>query len=167
MADRRPKQWFDADVALPTLTNAVAQFDQLSVPGDELRTLTVTRIIMDLQLAPASLIASPQRGNLKVTVGVGLATTDAIAAGVGSLPNIFSNVSFPIRGWLYKGAMFSSWENESGVVEVDEIQIMHLDLGAMRKLDNGVLFITAGSELISGTSYSLDLFGHCRFLCLT
>ena len=166
MADRRSRQWFDADVAVQTMVSGTPQFDQLSVPGDELRTLTVARIIVDLNLTPSSLSAA-QQGGMKCTIGVGLATTDAIGVGITALPDIFSNVSFPIRGWLFKGAMFSTWESPTGVVEHGVVETRHLDLGAMRKLDNGVLYIVAGVETFDGAGYTCDLIGHCRFMCLT
>ncbi len=136
------------------------------MPGDELRTLTLGRLILDLAYTPASASAT-NRAVLKLTVCIGVATTAAVAAGVGSLPSPFSNVEFPARGWLYKGMMFQVMENETGVVEILLPEIRHLDLGAMRKLDNGVLFLVAGQELVSGTDYPTDLTGHCRFMCFT
>ena len=166
MADRRPRQWFDADLEFDSLTVGTALVDQLSFAGDEVRTLTVTRLIIDMILVPTSISAS-NVGIIQCTLGVGVATTVAVTAGVTALPSPTDNAEFPARGWLYKGMTFLMMDNTTGSIEILVPGIRHLDLGAMRKIDNGLLFAVAEIELVSGTAFQCDLRGHVRFLCLT
>lgn len=166
MADRRPRQWFDSDVFLEDVTVGTPELQQLSVAGDEVRTLTVTRIIADLAWVPAAM-ANNNTAVLRLTLGIGVATTAAIGAGVASLPSIISNVEFPARGWLYKGVMHIAMHTATGAQGFIQWERRHLDLGAMRKLDNGLLFLVAQAEVVSGTAFVTDLDGHLRFLCLT
>ena len=57
--------------------------------------------------------------------------------------------------------------NASGTVEDFMVVPVHVDVGASRKVDKGVLFLAADPSMAFGASFGVRLIGLLRSLCLT
>ena len=163
----RPRAWGDTLVEF-----AIASAGVVSTPLNLLTTLspsdtiTVARLIGHLTVLPTSLIST---GNhvTNIDMGIGVASIEAFAATAGlPLPSIAADV--PIRGWLWRERLTMAHHNDDGTedsyVKWPEVRF---DLGAMRKVDRGVLYFHAIVSLSGGTFVSITVHGLIRAMCIT
>jgi len=98
-------------------------------------------------------------------VGIGVASVEAFGVGGASLPRASLESEYPPRGWLY----IASKPVEEKVA-TEGIHLLHaqfqFDLGAMRKIDKGILFLQVEQNniIVGGV---MSMVGRVRSLCLT
>ncbi len=99
-----------------------------------------------------------------VDVGIGVTAVDAFLT-AGAVPNPSGSDNYPPRGWLYVATQPVAQQAESAGV-LNSVARFQFDLGAMRKIDKGVLFLTIiqNNILVGG---SMRVIGRTRVLCLT
>jgi len=127
-------------------------------------TLTVTRIIGRL-LAIPSVVANATVSAQRVSIGIGVSSPEAFAAGALPLPEVMTD--FPPRGWLYREHGILVNQQDSGTVEAWHFPEFVFDIRGQRKIDKGTLFMSWTQEdLIAGTT-TTKLVGLVRVLCLS
>jgi len=165
MASNRNRAWADQRFNIGALIAGATQTrDLLSgtpIPSDN---ITAIRLIVDLWAMyepSATLVDSLSI----VSFGVGVASVEAFTVGGTSLPNPDAVGEFPPRGWLYVDSQPVHQRAEStGVIE--SMAHFKVDLGAMRKVDKGILFASIRQENIV-VGGAMRVVGRVRTLCLT
>ncbi len=163
----RRRAWADFFVDL-NLANEVPQSVDLLTQAPDLDTITVARIIGRLHAAPDDL-TSQIDGRMIVDIGIGVASVEgfAVAASAG-LPIVSGGASSPPRGWLYRDEMSIIKVHSTGTTfEIMKDDRVRFDLGAMRKIDKGVLFFIAEADGAAGTAFNVKLTGPIRCMILT
>jgi len=160
----RPMAWADLRLTLTTLITGVAQNLDILENAPTVDTLTVVRIVGDffMMYSPNSTVVD----SLSITdVGIGVASLEAFNAGGTSLPKPSAETEYPARGWLYCNSMPVSQQAEStGVLNTQAHY--KFDLGGMRKIDKGILFLSLQQTdiLVGG---NMRVIGRVRALCKT
>ena len=168
MADRRNRAWVD-EIVNENLSTAVLAKDLLVDAGAPLSdTITIARLVIDMVIVPESVelnVSSVQR----IDIGIGVSSTAAFAvAAGGGLPDPRLVAEVPPRGWLWKTSQVFVYSNSATFgIETYLYPRVKADLGAMRKLDKGTLFMVMAKTTLSHTASDLDISGSIRVLCLT
>jgi len=162
----RRRGWADFMVNLD-LADAVPQSANLLTTAPDNDNMTVARIIGRLRAVHTSPTAQVD-SRMIVNVGIGVSSAEAFAvATAAGLPVISAADSSPARGWL--------WRDQGSVIKVHstgttyEIMVtadFHFDVGAMRKVDKGILFLIAQIDDVSGTPANILLTGLVRSMYL-
>ncbi len=163
----RRRAWCDFFVN-QQLVEGTPQSANLLTQAPDLDTMTVARLIGRLYVSHDSLTAQVD-SRMMVEVGIGVASQEAFAvAGAAGLPIVGAAASAPPRGWLYRGEMQAIKVHSSGTTyEVMMPDKDKFDLGAMRKVDKGVLFLIADTKLVGGTTATIRMTGLIRTMVLT
>jgi len=126
-------------------------------------TLTVIRLVGSLQLYPNTFTTNTD-GAQRVDFGIGVASKEAFTAGI--VPDPAAGNEYPALGWL--------WAHTAAVLQAGVVTnnfnvwpYIGFDIGAMRKIDKGILYLTWDNNNLSGTSFTVSLSGRIRALCLT
>ena len=158
----RGRVWDDTNInsSLTSGTGVVLQ-----LVNQDIKDLTSVRVVARLKFQPASVSATNQ-GQMLCDVGIGIASLDAFNVGITAIPDVTNTAAFPPRGWVWKSKLFCAMENNTGSVEFVKEDVLDIDIRAMRKLDRGILYLTAETNGISGTPFATRLIGLVRVLCL-
>ena len=154
----------DTIFSVATLVAGTPQHSNLLLNAPTVDTLTAVRVIGDLwfMYQPDSTVVD----SLSIsTLGIGVTSVEAFAAGGVSMPDPSNDAQYPPRGWLYVNSQPVSQQAESTGV-LNHMAHFKFDVRAMRKVDKGILFstITNTNIIIGG---SMRVVGHVRALCLT
>ena len=122
------------------------------------RTATVIRTIVDLWVHSATVAGA--WGTSEDWYGIGVTPTQAFNGGVADVADPFIQDEHSTRGWLLKSMCVSS-QNGTGTPIVTHC---HADIRTMRKVENGVVFLTVAHEPVSGTAFPLEVRGLVRLL---
>ena len=156
-AVRRGSTWIDTVLDTDIVTGGEDLVDLMAgMDTDERRGMTVTRMLLCLYV-----IANPHGavdGVQVVDLGIGVASTEAFAAGVVSNPNV--NTEFPIRGWLYRCRHVVIDDSTPGYPS----PVIKEDLHAMRKIDTGTAFLVIVNTPNQGTTFTVSVIGTIRML---
>ena len=164
MTMRRPRAWADAFINVTIADGAdTAPIDLLVGVVNKLDTFTAIRIIGRLLVYPAS-IASAVTAAQRVAIGIGVTALEAFSAGAVPDPD---GSEYPPRGWLFAESAIMIDQQSSGTVESWHYPEFKFDVGAMRKVDKGVLFCTFSNNNVVGTGNTVRVSGRIRVLCLT
>ena len=150
------------------LVDATPQQADLLTQAPDLDTITVTRLIGRLYLVHNDLNAQVD-SHMAVNLGIGVASVEGfgVAASAG-LPIVGAAASSPPRGWLYRTQMDCLKVHATGTTnEITIRDMVSFDIGAMRKVDQGVLFFLAESFDLAHSAATVRLTGLVRALCLT
>ncbi len=131
-------------------------------------TLTVARIIGLIGFDYTE--TDENQGTQVVYVGIGVSSVEAFTAGVLSLPDPRSDTEYPPRGWLFVEQRIVAQTlpgATAGASVWRQRAQFQFDLGGMRKVDKGRLFMVTRNEVFSGTGAALVSVGRTRGLCLT
>jgi len=157
MAGRRATDWIDTLVALSVATGAQVNVSLMTgVAPINVRRQTLARSIFDIGMTSASVAGA--YGVQKISIGIGVVSQEAFAAGVLPDPEVAGDQ--PSRGWVYRTVCLVA-QNGSGA------QVVYGctgDIRAMRKLDDGEMFFVATSTAVVGTTFTTSLNGIVRQL---
>ncbi len=158
-----PNLWidtmFDDDVASGSET-LIAIDAPLSATERRMLRHTLTRLILRLTITPN--VRDAGEGDAIISVGVGVASTEAFSAGTVANPSV--GTDFPTRGWLYR-ARFRLFQVAADLPQVFPIEIDR-DLRAQRKMENGRLFIVVENAPNLGVAVVANIVGVTRCLFL-
>ena len=128
-------------------------------------TITVARLLINFEaFITGSVTVSSAQG---ITVGVGVASSEAFAIGTTALPDPLLDTEYPPRGWLYAGSKICYLHVVAGVGVAKQDASFQLDLRGMRKIDKGKLFLLILNNNFTGGVGTIDVHGRARALCLT
>ena len=127
---------------------------------------TVTRLVVGMDLH----IGNPDTNAVsvaRVNLGVGVATEEGFDAGQASIPSPAVTTEFPIHGWLWRAQYTVIFSNSATFgIEMHVGPRIDLDLRAARKVDKGILYLSATNIPIQGT-LDWEMTGLVRALMLT
>jgi len=158
-----PRLWIDTNFD-DNITTSVAVLKSLMTGVSAAQTrfdqMTLLRTIIGFNVG--RLTHDSGEGSEIVSVGIGLASQEAFAAGSVSDPE--TPTDFPIRGWVWRGRyrIFGFAADDPTIFT----QRIDLDLRAKRRLENGETFLNATLANIEGTNSTARLDGIVRQLWL-
>jgi len=164
MASSRRRTW--ADTKLDGNVLAVGNAVELNLLADApvSDTLTVARIIGDVTAMYTVNITVTDSLSV-VDLGIGVASSEAFNVGGAALPSIDVTDEYPPRGWLY-AASLPVWEKAESTGVISVVARFVFDLGAMRKIDKGILYLLMKNNNIT-IGGSMQVVGRVRVMCLT
>ena len=161
----RPRAWADL-IWSAEITNG-SEMTPLDILADlspnPIDTITVTRLVAGLHVF-MDMTNQEVQGIMRLDLGVGVCAASAFTAGV---PNPAVSTEYPARGWLYVTTRWLSQNSGANSSQSQHQQSWDVDIGAMRKIDKGVLFVAATANLVDGSAIDLRVGGRIRALCLT
>ena len=161
---RRRRAWADT-IVNEAISSGGQIIENLLANAPTVDTLTVSRMVGYLEVTP--IITSEVEYMQIIDVGIGVVSVDAFAAGAGSLPNPTVETDYPSLGWLY-AARRMTWQFKAGNNEQQRhVAVFDFDIGAMRKIDKGRLFMMVSNSQGQGTATAATIIGRIRALCLT
>jgi len=128
-------------------------------------TITTARIVGRVECSQGSL--DDNESMQAIDIGIGVSSREAFTIGVTALPDPNNSSDYPPRGWLYVARRMVSQHAATGVGWSVHVGSFDFDLGAMRKIDKGVLFMVAKNTNIDGIATNVRMLGRVRVLCLT
>ena len=126
-------------------------------------TITVARLLINLEFT-AQVTAAISHTQL-ITVGVGVCSAESFAVGVSAMPDPTQDTEYPSRGWLYVATKMQMVKSDA-LGSIEKTAVFDADLGALRKIDKGILFLWLENNLAFGTSANVQVVGRTRALCL-
>jgi len=162
----RGRLWQDTRIS-QTMVSTTGQVLEIAAGSNEGQAqLTVVRMVGHLFFRAQSPNSTNQAA-MQCDMGVAVVTTEALVAGIASVPDPTLSTSFPARGWLWRDAIVTEEMNGTGTVEIYKAGELVFDIRSQRKLDRGKLVFIAETNPVTGTGYTTTLHGWLRCLCLT
>ena len=158
-----PRVWldtlFDSDVAsgAQSITSLVLDWDRTELRSTQ---MTLLRTIVGLDLGYT--VHDAGEGSQAISIGIGITSLEAFTAGVIPDPNVA--IEYPVRGWIwrYKCRVFGFAADQPAVFT----RRIDIDLRAMRKLENGVCYMTVNNDPVEGVASAIRRVGLVRQLWL-
>ncbi len=94
--------WLDDTTSVTVADGATSILNPTATYVDDKKGLTITRIIVSFQCRAASEVGGAL-GFQRVSMGLGMASDDAIEQGSAALPDPAVEAEFPVSGWLFRG----------------------------------------------------------------
>ena len=165
MTMRRRRAWADQRFDGATLTAGARTISNLLANAPTIDTMTVSRIVgyLDIGLPVLTEIESSH----VIDVGIGVSSLEAFTLGETALPDPQQESEYPPRGWLYVATKLSWQFKAASGDQQAQHAIFEFDLGGMRKIDKGVLFLSMEGTLNDGAASTPEVVGRVRSLCLT
>ncbi len=142
--------WLDDTTSVTVADGATSILNPTATYVDDKKGLTITRIIVSFQCRAASEVGGAL-GFQRVSMGLGMASDDAIEQGSAALPDPAVEAEFPVSGWLFRGTKLIILGVDPSVANW---VTWELDLRAQRKLLYGDLFLRHGSTNVAGGAFS-------------
>ena len=156
-----PRLWIDTSINLDAASGAsvnISLMTGVSSVQTRFDQMTLLRTIVGIDIANA--VHDSGEGSQKASVGIGLASQEAFAAGTLSDPE--TNTDFPTRGWVWRaGYRIYGFAADQPAVFNRRID---LDLRSMRKLENGEMFFQMANQAVEGATAVVKALGFIRQL---
>ena len=167
---RRRRAWADVlytDLALPSGGSIITNL-LVGSGAPVVDTLTSVRIIVGVDVYSDDI--NENEYMQAVDLGIGVSSAEAFATGVTALPDPNTAGDYPPRGWIFVERRTAMQSLPTGGTPTAMWRMnprFEVDLGAMRRIDKGVLFAIWRSAQGGATAQTLNLNGRIRTLCLT
>ncbi len=156
---RRQTDWVDTVVDLTIGSGSQANVSLVTgLAPVNLRGITLGRTLVRLTLNSATIAGA--FGAQSVNAAIGVTSQEAFAAGV--LPDPDVSGDKPSRGWIYRDHVGVGQNGVGSPVIFD----MRADIRALRKLENGELFLIVTSDPVTGTAFTVECRGLVRALMI-
>ena len=129
-----------------------------SAADTRLAQMTLLRTIIGVDIAYT--VHDSGEGSQKVSLGIGITSQEAFAAG--TLPDPVLATDYPTRPWIWRAEyrVFGFAADQPTIFT----RRLDLDIRAMRKLENGEVFIVVDNFPIEGVTASITVLGLIRQL---
>ena len=124
------------------------------------RGMTIVRTLVHIEFRKTA--GTGVAGVMAVDVGIGVASADAFAAGVASVPDVTDPAAEPPRGWIYRSRV--SMVDDSTQYPAD--RVMDADIRGKRRLDAGTLYLVVEGNTVFGSGFVINVGGIIRTLLL-
>ncbi len=159
MPSRRATDWIDSTVLQQTATGSQDLVSLMTgVAPVNVRRQTLIRTIIELRCY--SVTVAGAWGTQLVSIGIGIASQEAFAAGTVPDPNIANDQ--PSRGWIFRTQVVVAQNGIGGSVIFE----VRADIRSQRKLDDGECYIVINNDTDLGTSFEVRTTGLVRQLWL-
>ncbi len=155
----RPGFWIDSVVSMTLVAGVQVNIDMMGVASfsESRRGWTLVRTIIGLDVAYA--VHDSGEGSHLVSLGIGIASTEALSSGTGiAEPDV--PAEHPQAGWLYRAQyrIFGFAADQPAVysARIDK------DIRAKRKLGNGLSIFSGNSSILEGAASTLRVNGIIR-----
>jgi len=128
-------------------------------------TLTLVRLVMDLNFHYIVTNTLSDSDSI-VDVGVGVTSKEGFDAGAASVPDPQDQTAYPPRGWIYVNSLYVGQALTADTGVWNNHGIIKADIGAMRKVDKGILFMRVANTNLN-VGGAMEVTGRVRALCLT
>ena len=158
-----PTLWIDTiiDEDVPSVgQNRVSLMTGVSSVQTRFDRMTLTRTIVGIDIAYT--VHDSGEGSQQMSLGIGVASQEAFAAG--TLPDPNSATDFPTRGWVWR-AMYRVYGFAADQPAVFNARV-DKDVKAQRKLENGEAYIVINNDPIEGVAGVVRVIGLIRQLWL-
>jgi len=157
--------WIDNLVNAPLGSGALAVQGlngTFTTEATRLAQMTLLRTIIGLDVAYT--VHDSGEGSQQVALGIGIAETDAFAAGVGSLPDPGVESDFPRLPWVWRARyrIFGFAADQPTIFT----RRLDLDIRAQRKLGNGISYLILSNTPQEGVAATVSVTGYIRQLWL-
>ena len=153
----RMTDWIDTSVGFTIATSAQTSLSLMTgVAPVNMRGMTLIRTILTLDCF--SVTTAGAWGVQILSIGIGVASQEAFAAGVFPDPNTMTDK--PPRGWVYRTSRCVAQNGASAPV----IMEIRADIRGARKIENGELYIVVDNDPIVGTTFTARVQGLARTL---
>ena len=122
------------------------------------RGMTLIRTIIHIEMFSNTVAGA--YGVQVVSAGIGVASQEAFAIGATAISDPQTESDKPTRGWVWRTQIAVS-QNGTGL---DLVRTISRDIRAVRKLENGELFIVFDSDPGVGTAFTMSVRGLVRTL---
>jgi len=155
--------WIDTLVNSDVASNGQEAVDlTVDFTSEETRLAQLTLMRSILRIDIAYTVHDSGEGSQRLSLGLGVESQEAFAAGVHPDPNVAGD--FPARGWVYRGSWrvfgFAADQPAVNVARVD------LDMRSRRKLENGLSFAVMDNTPMEGVAAVVRVTGWIRQLWL-
>jgi len=160
---RRATTWRDTFISSTIVADAAQTpiaLSDVTVPKLEAND-TVIRVLLMLQFCEAAL--NTAKAVISMNIGVGVTSQEAFSAGTTAMPDVNITVDKPRLGWLVRGELMVPSSGSDATRPVP-VAVYERDIRAMRKVENGVLFLLLRSNTELGTGFSSFARGLVRCL---
>ena len=168
MTTRRPRTWADRLYTDQGIASGSVFIDNLLTNAPTRDTITVARLIGKLQVHTAS--TDETESSQIIDLAIGVSSVEAFNLGATALPDPNTEGDYPPRGWLYATRVYYEQTLPTGGTPTAMwrvLPVIEFDLGAMRRIDKGVLFMIVRNTSIDGAATNMRLTGRVRAMCLT
>ncbi len=148
----RTPYWVDTFANNSIATGGVERLSLLGgLSAADKRGITVVRLLIHIMAD----VSSPNvvLGHSVMFFGIGVSSTEAFALGVTALPDPDAGADRPARGWLYRDFIMCRDNTAEGESREGELRA---DVRAMRKVDDGELFMTLKNVNIASTGFTIQ-----------
>ena len=148
----RKTRWLDNFTNL-TIASGGTSVQNLRGPESniDLQGMTLTRTIMRLTMQSTTVAGA--WGSMRMGIGVGVASEQALLAGAGSIPNPDDEVAYPPGGWILRDRRSVTQNGVGGQIAFD----FFWDLRAQRRLVGGQPFIVIHNDADLGTAFNVKV----------
>ena len=153
--------WIDSKVDIDVASAGTENVSLITgfQPGDtRLAQMTLLRTIIGIDVA--NVVMDSGEGSQSVSLGIGVTSQVAFTAASLPIPNLAT--SFPSKPWIWRAA-YRIW----GVAADQPIVFtrrIDLDIRAMRKLENGEVFLIVANIAQEGVANAINVSGYIRQL---
>ena len=158
-----PRIWIDTIVNVAIASGAqslISLMTGVSAVQPRFDRMTLLRTIVGLDIAYT--VHDSGEGSQSFSVGIGVASQEAFAAGTVSDPE--TDTDFPTRGWVWRARyrIFGFAADQPAIFT----RRVDIDLRAQRKLENGEAFIVMTNGALEGVVTAVSPLGLVRQLWL-
>jgi len=100
-------------------------------------------------------------------MGIGVSAAEAFNATPPVLPDPSTSSETPARGWLYSASMTIFKDTLVATGHRMNFPELVFDIGAMRKVDKGICYLTMQNISAFGTTFTVNMVGRVAALCMT
>ena len=158
---RRQMKWSNTNVNSSIVSGGTGLLSNLGgvLTTAQLEESTLVRTIICLTIVPVTPVAVSVDAQL-TALGVGVAGSDAVGVGGGSVANPSVAAEEPMQGWLYQ-CMY--WVLENSGVQAPAL-LVEKDMRSSRKVGSGTPFIRFENNAGAGTPFTVRIVGSVRTL---
>ncbi len=155
----RRTKWSDRVTNDSISSGAQSLFNLMgSLDIDERQGITTIRFI--IHLFGLATVTSGAIGVQKVDFGIGLVSSDSLAAS--AVPDPLTNTARPVGGWLWRDTIPVLDDSTHSMPPIE----IKYDIRTGRKMQGGELIMIVNNTPVSGTAFSVRLVGVIRILFL-
>jgi len=158
-----PRVWIDTGISAPLgegSQTVLSLMSGVSATQTRFDRMTLLRTIVGVDIAYT--VHDSGEGSQAISLGIGIASQEAFAAGTVADPEI--DTDFPTRGWVWRARyrVFGFAADQPAVFT----RRIDIDLRSQRKLENGEAFIIISNGSFEGVASAVTTFGLIRQLWL-
>ena len=155
--------WIDTSANVDVVSGGTGFVNLMTGMADiDIRTAAITLLRTIIRLDLAYTVHDSGEGSQRVSLGIGVASSEAASAGIAATPNPEVMTEFPTRGWVWRAQYrIFGFAADQPAVYVRELDI---DLRGRRKMENGEGYLSLANVALEGVAATVRVMGIVRQL---